>query len=204
MNFKAHIAVAAGLAIAASVWAHEETPTGRQTMLDIETADLPQGRVRIAAGERTHPPGARTPWHTSGPKLIHLMEGTLTAYGLGGKVLASCAPAPKLCFFSPGEEMWFFRNTGSVPMRFLLISVDSLDKPTVHEAVGQVMRISGKQVTLAAGDVRTAELASPARELRIDVAAFDGIGVGDYVATVRHEEKQRRARGLVKLPGRWQ
>ena len=204
MNFKLYSAIAAGLMLAVSAGAHEETPTGRQTMLDIETADLPQGRVRIAAGERTHPPGARTPWHTSGPKLIHLMQGTLTAYGLGGKVLASCAPAPKLCFFSPGEEMWFFRNTGSVPMRFLLISVDSLDKPTVHEEVGQVTRIAGKQVTLAVGDVRTADLASSAREIRIDVAAFDAIGVGDYVVTVRHEEEQHRARSLVKLPGRWQ
>ena len=204
MKFKVQIATAAGLLVAANAWAHEETPTSRQSMLDIETSDLPQGRVRIAAGERTHPPGARTPWHTSGPKLIHLMEGTLTAYGMGGKVLASCAPAPKLCFFSPGEEMWFFRNTGSIPMRFLLISVDSLDKPTVHEEVGQVSRISGKQVTLAVGDVRTSNLAVPARELSIEVTAFDGIGVGDYVVTVRHEEKKHRARGLGKLSGRWQ
>lgn len=204
MKFKVQIATAAGLLVAANAWGHEETPTGRQSLLDIETTDLPQGRVRIAAGERTHPPGARTPWHTSGPKLIHLMEGTLTAYGMGGKVLASCAPAPKLCFFSPGEEMWFFRNTGSIPMRFLLISVDSLDKPTVHEEVGQVSRISGKQVTLAVGDVRTSNLAVPARELSIEVTAFDGIGVGDYVVTVRHEEKKHRARGLGKLSGRWQ
>lgn len=204
MKFKLYSAIAAGLMFAASAGAHEQTPTGRQSMLDIETADLPQGRVRIAAGERTHPPGARTPWHTSGPKLIYLMEGTLTAYGLGGKVLASCTPAPKLCFFSPGEEMWFFRNTAAIPMRFLLISVDSLDKPTVHEEVGQVTRLAGKQVTLAAGDIRTGNLAVPPREISIEVAGADGFGVGDYVVTVRYEEKQHRARALVKLMGRWQ
>jgi len=204
VKFCLHVAIAVGLILAASAGAHEQTPTGRQSMLDIETADLPQGRVRIAAGERTHPPGARTPWHTSGPKLIHLMDGTLTAYGLGGKVLTSCAPAPKLCFFSPGEEMWFFRNTGSIPMRFLLISVDSLDKPTVHEEVGQVTRVAGKQVTLAVGDVRTGNLAVPPREISIEIGAADDIGVGDYVVTVRHEERQHRARALVKLRGRWQ
>jgi hypothetical protein len=41
--------------------AHEEDATGRQGTLNIETSDLLQGKVKIAAIERTHPPGARTP-----------------------------------------------------------------------------------------------------------------------------------------------
>ena len=185
--------------------AHEVDAGGRQNMLNVETADLPQGKVRIAAGERTHPTGARTPWHTSGPKLIHLMEGTLTAYGLGGKTLATCGPAPKLCFFSPREELWHFRNTGEVPMRFLLISIDSPDKPTVHEEAGQITNIAGQQVTFAAGDLRGTGLAVPAREVSVSVAELPaGIAVGDRVVTVRHDEKNRRARSLVKLQAAWQ
>lgn len=81
------------IALASIAKAHEVDTSGRQSMLNIETFDLPQGEVKIAAGERTHPPSARTPWHTSGPKLIYLMEGTLTAYGLGGKTLVTWGPA---------------------------------------------------------------------------------------------------------------
>jgi len=193
------------LTTASIAGAHEVDAGGRQNMLNVETTDLPQGKVRISAGERTHPPGARTPWHTSGPKLIHLMEGSLTAYGLGGKALATCGPAPKLCFFSPSEELWHFRNNGEVPMRFLLISIDSPDKPTIHEEVGQITNIAGQQVTFAAGDLRGTGLAVPAREVSVSVAELPaGIAVGDRVVTVRHDEKNRRTRSLVKLQTAWQ
>jgi hypothetical protein len=187
------------------LWAHEIDAANGRGMLNIETNDLPQGKAKISANERTHPPGARTPWHTSGPKLIYLMQGNLTAFGLDGKVLATCESAPKLCFFSPHDGIWYFRNTGKVTMKFLLIAIDSPDRPTIHEEVGKVTNISGRQVTFAVGDFRSSNLANPAREISIDVMDVpSGVSVGDFVVTVRHDEKNHRAQSLVKLKTAWE
>lgn len=204
-----HLLIVLGLASSVAglspLHAHEVGPPGQPGMLSMETTDLPQGRVRISANERTHPPGARTPWHTSGPKLIHLMQGNLSAFTLDDKVLATCGPAPQLCFFSPRDQLWYFRNTGASPMKFLLISIDAPDRPTVHEEVGQVTRITGQLVTLAAGDLRNSGLKNPALEVSFQVKDLSaGIAVGDKVVTVRHDEKNHRAQSLVKLQAAWQ
>ncbi|HUN68509.1 MAG TPA: hypothetical protein VMU46_06915 [Burkholderiales bacterium] len=183
--------------------AHDPSPAA-QNLLNLDTNELPQGLVHINAVERIHPPGARTPWHTSGPKLIHLMEGTLTAYGLGGQVLLTCGPGPKVCFHSPQDRMWFFRNNGSSPVRFLLIGIDSVTRPTIHEEIGQVVNVSGNRITLALGDLRTSDLAVPRRELIVTIGSPLTVTVGDNVVTVRHDDKNHTAEGVLKLAQRWQ
>ncbi|MCE7530194.1 hypothetical protein [Polynucleobacter sp. IMCC 29146] len=199
------LCTASVIALSPMANAHEQDTSGRQDVLNIETSDLPQGKVKITAIERTHPPGARTPWHTSGPKLIHIMQGTLTAYGLGGRLLNTCGPAPKVCFFNPNEEMWYFRNNGQTPMRFMLISIDALDKLTIHEEVGQVSAIKNRQVTLMAGDLMSGRLAAPEREVIVNVVDLPtNLAVGDRVVTVRHDAKNHKARTLVKLQTEWQ
>jgi len=182
---------------------HDPSPVA-PSLLNLDTNDLPQGRVRINAIERIHPPGARTPWHTSGPKLLHLMEGTLVAYGLSGEKLMTCGPAPKVCFHSPGDKLWFFRNEGAAPVRFLLIGIDAVTRPTIHEEVGQVVSVSGNRVTLAAGNVLTSALAQPRREFTFTLATPPDVSPGDYVVTVRHDDKNHTAERLLKLARRWQ
>jgi hypothetical protein len=62
------------LSMQGAVLAHD-TPARDPTMLNIETEELPPGMLRMTSTERSHPPGARTPFHTSGPKVIHLRAG---------------------------------------------------------------------------------------------------------------------------------
>lgn len=191
------------LGIGATIAAAQEFAQGeRRNLLKMETTDLPQGKAVIRGGERMMPPGGRSPWHTSGPKLLYVLDGTLAVEGLAGQTLLTCGPGPKLCF-NPAKGMWFNRNAGQGLVRFVIIGIDAVEHPTIHEMVGQVTAISGEQVTLAVGDVRTSELAVPRREVKITVSTLDAIAVGDNVVTVRHDEKAHRAEGLVRLAQRW-
>lgn len=191
-----------GFALAAN--AQEFGQGARRDLLSIETSDLPQGKLRVGGGERAAPPGGRSPWHTSSsPKLLYVVEGTIAVDGLGGQTYATCGPAPKLCL-TPNKSPWFFRNAGPGPLKFVVIGIDSVDQPTIHEEVGTVSAIVGNRVTLAIGDLRSKDLANPQREMTITVAKVGSIAVGDDVLTVRWNKKGDTADSLVKLSKRWQ
>ena len=185
------------LLIGAAVAAGEEFGRGeRRDLLKIETTDLPQGKAVISGGERLIPPGGRSPWHTGGgPKLLYVLEGTMALEGLAGQTLMTCGPAPKLCL-SPHKSHFSFRNAGPGPLKFVVIGVDDVERPTTHEMIGQVTGISGDRVTLAVGD------GAPRREVTITIGRPGPIAVGDSVITVRHDEKKHTAESLVKLPRR--
>ena len=185
------------------VLAHD-TPARNPTMLNIETEELPAGRVRMTSTERTHPPGARTPFHTSGPKVIHLMAGSLNAYGLNGKRLFSCGPAPRVCFFNPKDELWFFKNDFSEPMRFMLVAIDSVSYLTVHELVGEVESVSGQKVLINQGNVLNSGFLDPPRKISLSVSTLPRVSVGDLVVTRRYQESTQSAETLVKLGSKWQ
>jgi hypothetical protein len=175
----------------------------RRDLLETETSELPQGRVKIAGGERSMPPGARSPWHhASGPKFLYVLEGTMTVEGLGGKTLANCGPAPKLCL-SLDKDLFYFRNAREGPLKFLVIGIDAAEKPTNHEEVGQVTGISGNRVTFAVGDLRSSDLAVPRREITVAVSAPTSVAVGDYVVTIGHNEKTHTVESFAKLMERW-
>lgn len=179
---------------AAMAGAQEFGQGERRDLLKMETTDLPQGKAVIVGGERLIPPGRRSPWHTAGgPKLLYVLEGTMAVEGLTGQTLLTCGPAPKLCF-SPHKSHFFFRNAGQGPLKFLVIGIDDVKRPTTHEVVGQITGISGERVTLALGD------AAPRREVTLTISAPSPIAVGDHVITVRHNEKDHTAESLVKLP----
>lgn len=191
------------LGMQGAVLAHD-TPARNPTMLNIETEELPQGRVRMTSTERSHPPGARTPFHTSGPKVIHLMAGALNAYGLNGKRLFSCGPAPRVCFFNPKDELWFFKNDFSEPMRFMLVAIDSVSYLTVHELVGEVESVSGQKVLINQGNVLTSGFFDPPRKVLLSVPTLPSVSVGDLVVTRRYQESTQSAETLVKLGSKWQ
>jgi len=175
---------------------------GRRDLLNTVTSELPQGKALLSGGERTTPPGGRSPWHTAGgPKLLYVLDGTMTVEGISGPLM-TCGPAPKLCL-SPHKELFFFRNAGPGPLKFVVIGMDPVEKLTNHEHVGQVTEISGKRVTLAVGDHRTSELAVPRQEITITVSDLGPIAVGDNVVTIRHNEKDHSAQTFVKLSQRW-
>lgn len=176
----------------------------RRDLLKVETTDLPKGKAVLIGGERLMPPGGRSPWHTGAPKLLYVLDGTLAAEGLAGKTLMNCGPGPRLCFFNAQKDLWFFRNAGQGPLKFVVIGIDPAERPTIHEEVGQVTGISGNRVTLAVGDVRTSDLAVPRKETTIAVSSPGAIAVGDNVVTLRHNEKEHKAESLVKLTKRWQ
>jgi len=176
----------------------------RRSLLKITTSELPQGKALLNGGERATPPGKRSPWHTSaGPKLLYVIEGTVTVEGTSGRTLLTCGPAAKLCL-SSAKGLFYFHNATGAPVKYLVIGIDPADSPTNHEDVGQVTAISGKQVTLALGDVRTSELAVPHKEITISVADLSAIAVGDKVVTVGHHRKDHSAHKLVKLARRWE
>lgn len=202
LNLLSTVALLTTAAVAAAQQDFAQGP--RRSLLEIQSGDFPQGKVRIGGGERLIPPGGRSPWHTSGgPKLLYVIEGTMTVEGLAGKTYMTCGPAPSLCF-TPHRTFWFFRNIGQGPLKFVVIGIDAVETPTSHEIVGQVTRVSGDQVTLAEGNFRTSELSIPRREVTIAVAMPAGVAVGDDVITLRYNEKDRKADGLVKLSRRWQ
>ena len=165
--------------------------------------ELPQGKVVIGGGERLTPPGGRSPWHTAGgPKFLYVLEGTMTVEGPGGKVLMTCGPAPKLCF-NPHKELFYFRNAGQGPMKWLVIGIDPATRPTNHELVGQVTGVTGNRITVAVGDLRSSDLATPRKEVTVTVSELGTVAVGDDVVTMRHNEKDHTAERLVKLAQRW-
>jgi len=201
-----HLNILFVMAIATSTaMAQEFGQGGRRDLLNTETTELPQGKAILTGGERIIPPGGRSPWHTAfGPKLLYVLEGSMTVEGLGGQTFMTCGPAPKLCF-SPYKDLWFFRNAGQGPLKFVVVGMDPVKAPTNHETVGQVTAISGERVTLAVGDHRTSGLATPRREVTITVGSVPAaLAVGDDVVTVRHNEKDHKAEGLLKLSRRWQ
>ncbi len=176
---------------------------GRRDLLNTVTGELPQGKALLSGGERVTPPGGRSPWHTAGgPKLLYVLDGTMTVEGISGQTLMTCGPAPKLCL-SPHKELFFFRNAGQGPLKFVVIGIDPVERLTNHEHVGQVTEISGKRVTLAVGDLRTSELAVPRQEITITVSDLGSITVGDNVVTIRHNETDHTAQRIVKLSQRW-
>lgn len=191
-------------AVGVSTSAAQEFGQGpRRDLLNSVTSELPQGKALLSGGERVNPPGGRSPWHTAGgPKLLYVLDGTMTVEGLSGQTLMTCGPAPKLCF-SPHKDLFFFRNAGQGPLRFVVIGIDPAEKLTNHEHVGHVTEMSGKRVTLAVGDLRTSELAVPRQEITITVAELASIAVGDNVVTIRHNEKDHTAQSLAKLSQRW-
>ena len=195
------VAVFASTAIASA----EEFARGtRRDLLKLETTALPKGKTVIEGGERFTPPGGRSPWHTAvGPKLLYVIEGTLTVEGLAGRVFATCGPAPKLCFSHPGD-IFFFRNPGQIPVKWVVIGMDPKESPTNHEEVGQVVAISSNQVTVAVGDPQTSTLAVPRREITITVNEAVSVAVGDDVVTMRFNETRHTAESLVKLSRQWQ
>ena len=176
----------------------------RRDLLNSVTSELPQGKALLNGGERATPPGGRSPWHTAtGPKLLYVVEGAMAVEGASGQIFLTCGPAPKLCL-SSHKGLFFFHNVGTGPLKFVVIGIDPVEMPTNHEDVGQVTAISGKQVTLALGDLRTSELAIPRKEITITVTEPGAIAVGDDVVTIGHNEKDRTARNLIKLSRRWQ
>jgi len=200
------VAVAGVLVTVVPTVAAQEFGQGerRNLLKRIETTDLPQGKASIGGGERLMPPGGRSPWHTAGgPKLLYVLEGAMAVEGMGGQTLMTCGPAPKLCF-NPHKDLFFFRNTGPGPLKFLVIGIDPVQKLTNHETVGQVTGISGNRVTLAVGDLRSSDLAVPKREVTITVNSLGSISVGDNVVTIRYNEKDHTAESLVKFAKRWQ
>jgi len=199
----AFLAIATWAAGVSAGIAQEFGQTGRRDLLNTVTSELPQGKALLSGGERTTPPGGRSPWHTAGgPKLLYLLDGTMTVEGISGQTLMICGPAPKLCL-SPHKELFFFRNAGPGPLKFVVIGMDPVERLTNHEHVGQVTEVSGKRVTLAVGDLRTSELAVPRQEITIAVSDLASIAVGDNVVTIRHNEKDHTAERLVKLSQRW-
>lgn len=191
------------LTISLAANAQEFAQGARRNLLKTETTELPQGRVVVDGGERAIPPGGRSPWHTSSPKLLYVVDGTVTIEGLGGQIHATCGPAPKLCL-TPNKSPWFFRNSGPESLKFVVIGIDSVDRPTVHEQVGTVTAINGNQVTIEIGDFRGTGHASPRREMTISVVTVGAIAVGDDIVTVRLNEKSHTAESFVKLSKRWQ
>jgi hypothetical protein len=176
----------------------------RSLLKRLETTDLPQGKATVGGGERLIPANGRSPWHTAGgPKILYVLEGAMAVEGVGGQLILHCGPAPKLCF-NPHKDLFFFRNTGPGALKFVVIAIDPVQTPTVHETVGNVVAISGNRVTLAVGDLRTADLAVPRREVTITVGTLGPIAVGDDVVTIRHNEQAHTAEALVKLAKRWQ
>ena len=199
----AFLAIATWAAGVSAGIAQEFGQTGRRDLLNTVTSELPQGKALLSGGERTTPPGGRSPWHTAGgPKLLYLLDGTMTVEGISGQTLMICGPAPKLCL-SPHKELFFFRNAGPGPLKFVVIGMDPVERLTNHEHVGQVTEVSGKRVTLAVGDLRTSELAVPRQEITIAVSDLASIAVGDNVVTIRHNEKDHTAQRIVKLSQRW-
>lgn len=190
-----------GFALAAN--AQEFGQGARRELLETVTTDLPQGKLRVGGGERVSPPGGRSPWHTSSPKLVYVVEGTIAVDGPAGQTYATCGPAPRLCL-TPNKSPWFFRNAGSGPLKFVVIGIDSVDHPTVHEEVGTVSAIAGNRVTLVTGDVRSGDYANPRSEMTITVGTVGFIAVGDDVMTIRVNKKSSTAESLVKLSRRWQ
>ena len=175
----------------------------RDLLRRIETSDLPQGKASVGGGERLMALGGRSPWHTAGgPKFLSVLKGTMTVEGLGGKVLIACGPAPKLCF-NPHKELFYFRNAGPSPLKFLVIGMDPVSKLTNHELVGQVTGISGNRITVAVGDLRSSDLATPRKEVTVTAGEVGTVAVGDDVVTIRHNEKDHTAERLVKLAQRW-
>ena len=163
--------------------------------MKVETTDLPRGKAVIEGGERLIGPGGRSPWHTAGgPKLLYVLDGTMAVEGSAGQTFMTCGPAPKLCF-SPHTSLFFFRNAGPGPLKFVVIGIDAAERPTTHEVVGQVTGVSGERVTLAVGD-------APRREVTITLSAPGPSAVGDTVVTVRYNEKDHKAERLVKLDRR--
>jgi len=193
----------AGLAGAAA--AQEFGAGARRELLQVETSALPRGKAAIEAGERAFAPGMRSPWHTvAGPKFLYVLEGTLTVAGVGGKTLLTCGPAPKICLHGPLAESWFFRNEGAGPAKALIIGIDPVENQTIHEEIGQVVRIAGKRVTLAVGNPNRSGPVEPRKEIVVTVADSRGVGVGDSVMTQRFDEKRVSASRLVKLGANWQ
>jgi hypothetical protein len=201
--FRGHLSFVIIFGIQGAALAHD-TPARNPTMLNIETEELPAGRVRMTSTERTHPPGARTPFHTSGPKVVHLMAGSLNAYGLNGKRLFSCGPAPRVCFFNPKDELWFFKNDFSEPMRFMLVAIDSVSYLTVHELVGEVESVSGQRILINQGNVLNSGFLDPPRKISLSVSTLPQVSVGDLVVTRRYQESTQSAETLVKLGSKWQ
>jgi hypothetical protein len=192
------------LTISLAANAQEFGQGARRNLLSIETSDLAQGRLRIEGGERAMPPGGRSPWHTgSSSRLLYVVEGTIAVDGLGGETYATCGPAPKLCL-TPNKSPFFFRNAGAGPLKFVVIGIDAVDHPTIHEEVGTVSAITGNRVSLVIGDFRKGDLATPRREVTLTVATVGSIAVGDDVMTVRLNEKTHASESLIKLSKRWQ
>ena len=105
---------------------------GRRDLLNTVTSELPQGKALLSGGERVNPPGGRSPWHTAGgPKLLYVLDGTMTVEGISGKILMTCGPAPKLCL-SPHKELFFFRNAGQGPLKFVVIGMDPVDRKSTR------------------------------------------------------------------------
>lgn len=191
------------LTISLAANAQEFGQGARRDLLNTETTELPQGKVVVGGGERAIAPGGRSPWHTSSPKLLYVVDGTLTIEGLGGQIHATCGPAPKLCL-TPNKNPWFFRNAGSGALKFVVIGIDSVHHPTVHEEVGTVTAINGNQVSMVIGNFRSTGHATPRREMTISVATVGALTVGDDVLTVRLNEKTHASESLIKLSTRWQ
>lgn len=191
------------LTISLAANAQEFGQGARRDLLKTETAELPQGKVVVGGGERAIPPGGRSPWHTSSPKLLYVVDGTVTIEGLDSQIHATCGPAPKLCL-TPNKSPWFFRNAGPGSLKFVLIGIDSVDRPTVHEEVGTVTAINGNKATIVIGDFRGTGHATPRREMTISVVTVGAVAVGDDVMTVRLNEKTHASESLIKLSKRWQ
>ena len=189
--------------VALAAHAQEFGQGARRELLETVTTDLPQGQLRVGGGERAMPRGGRSDWHTSGPKILYVVEGTIAVLGLGGQTYASCGPGPNLCL-TPNKSPFFFQNVGAGPLKFVVVGIDPVDRPTIHEEVGNVTAIAGNRVTLAIGDHRGTELANPRREMTLTVATIGSVAVGDDVVTHRINKKSNTAEGLVKLSKRWQ
>jgi len=204
-EFLAFVTIATWASVVSAVAAQEFGQGARRDLLKTETNDLPQGKAILTGGERVFPPGGRSPWHTGGgPRLLYVLDGTMTVEGPGGQTLLNCGPAPKLCF-KPNQDMWFLRNAGQGPLKFVMVAMDPVKTPANHEMVGQVTAVSGERVTIAVGDLRASDLATPRREIAITVGSISApLAVGDDVVTVGYNEKDHKAARLVKLSRRWQ
>lgn len=177
----------------------------RRDLLKTEVSGLPHGELVIAAGERRFSSGARSPWHTaSGPKLLYMVRGTINIMAQGDKLLMECGPAPKVCLKDGDARSWFFRNTGPDVAEVLVVGIDPVGHPTVHEMVGEVANVSNDHVVLAIGDTRTGALAVPRKELALKIGKVADISKGDLVMTHVLDEKHGSAESLIRLAQPWE
>lgn len=87
----------------------------------------PSGKAKVTVVIATFAPGESTNWHTHGiPVIGHVLEGELTVdYGAKGKHVYRAGDTVAEAISAPHQGT----NTGSVPMRLLVVFIGAEGKP---------------------------------------------------------------------------